>query len=664
MELWIIILLITVFNSITLGIIGYFIYRYYKNQPSIVQPQLQQMPSQQRPTQRKRSRSSPSAHSSMPGSSHHISNRNHPTLQSLKSPYPTPPMPPPIIYDDEEDEDWLDDEDWDDLDDKDEDEMILKPIQHLVQGSIEGEDEIDWNSISGNINGNKYYQDQIPKYQKEYSTPKLFGDYTVNGVLKVGGFGKIYYGNDDSGKPVILKRPVYKKEDEFKKKGFSDREIHRMMKRDKNTSDEMFSREIRFMKTFSKKRWKEFVEFYDCFEDNGKKYLVMEYIKGDTLADYVKKKENLSNEEIIEIMESICSALENIHMINLVHRDLKPENLMVSVNNKIRWFDFGSIKEYNPSGHGTRIYTAGWAPPEQQEGTPVKYHLDIYPLGLILYFLLTGGINPTGIDYDSYNPQDMYDVMDCELEEVHPKFKKIIKKATMINYSQRYQNATEFKEALLRKDEKEITCSVCGEKNPFFHPQCSGCGHVFDRCPNCFIPILKPDVELCTNCNEPLRKCPNPECGEMLTSVDSDHCMACGKKIKACPQCATKIACVPQICPNCDTRLNRCPYCRDIIEANVVCCTSCNRDIRICSNCLAMMRSDKTFCRKCGTKNHSCSCGHGIPITPDRKDKGITFCSSCGLKYHICSKSPKKENDIIIVRNGKKFCIFCGQSLL
>jgi serine/threonine protein kinase len=125
---------------------------------------------------------------------------------------------------------------------------------------------------------------------------------------------------------------------------------------------------------------------------DGMPYYVMDYIEGLPLDDYCDQNK-LSTTGRIKLFQKICEAVDYLHSHRVVHRDLKPANILVSNDGTPKLLDFGIAKQQgNPelTAAQDRLLTPGYASPEQITGAPVTPSSDIYTLGVILYFLLTG----------------------------------------------------------------------------------------------------------------------------------------------------------------------------------------------------------------------------------------------------------------------------------
>jgi serine/threonine-protein kinase len=139
-------------------------------------------------------------------------------------------------------------------------------------------------------------------------------------------------------------------------------------------------------------------QLYAYFSEEGKFYLVQEFIEGVTLAAYWEKEGNLHREEVRQILIKLLPVLEYVHSRNIIHRDLKPENIILRTVDRLPiLIDFGAVKEAmatsvntnSSSMYSAAIGTPGYMSSEQAAGRPV-YSSDLYSLGLTAIFLLTG----------------------------------------------------------------------------------------------------------------------------------------------------------------------------------------------------------------------------------------------------------------------------------
>ena len=142
------------------------------------------------------------------------------------------------------------------------------------------------------------------------------------------------------------------------------------------------------------------VKYYKHYEENDKIYIIMEYLEGGTLKQYINEEKNKINEDICRIIiKQILEALSYLHYTcDICHRDIKPENIMFKYNNdpnSVKLIDFGlssdSFEKKNYLDNcGTLIYMA----PEQISNKTYSKSVDIWSVGIILYMLLNNGKNP------------------------------------------------------------------------------------------------------------------------------------------------------------------------------------------------------------------------------------------------------------------------------
>jgi serine/threonine-protein kinase len=135
------------------------------------------------------------------------------------------------------------------------------------------------------------------------------------------------------------------------------------------------------------------VRVYDVGEDEGRPFIAMEYVEGETLADLVARRGPLPAAEAATLGVQACAGLAAAHAAGLVHRDVKPQNLLLRTDGVLKLGDFGIAVGHDGTRltlAGTVLGTAGYLAPEQARGEQVTAAADIYALGAVLYELLTG----------------------------------------------------------------------------------------------------------------------------------------------------------------------------------------------------------------------------------------------------------------------------------
>ncbi len=146
------------------------------------------------------------------------------------------------------------------------------------------------------------------------------------------------------------------------------------------------------------------VHVHDMFEENSTVYYVMDFVKGESLSDYMSRQGHpLTEEQTLYILDQLLDGLEEVHSKQIWHLDLKPDNVMIDREGNVVIIDFGASKQVGQSGRYTGTsnilcYTPGYAPTEQvnQNMDAIGPWTDIYALGATLYNLLTG-IDPVTV---------------------------------------------------------------------------------------------------------------------------------------------------------------------------------------------------------------------------------------------------------------------------
>ena len=134
------------------------------------------------------------------------------------------------------------------------------------------------------------------------------------------------------------------------------------------------------------------VDIYDVAFTGKNKYLVMEYIDGITLREYMKRNGPLGLEKSLDFISQILSALQHAHEKGVVHRDIKPQNIMVQAGDKLKVTDFGiaQISDTKQTNSGVAMGTVYYISPEQASGKTTTFSSDIYSVGIMLYEMATG----------------------------------------------------------------------------------------------------------------------------------------------------------------------------------------------------------------------------------------------------------------------------------
>ncbi len=166
------------------------------------------------------------------------------------------------------------------------------------------------------------------------------------------------------------------------------------------------------------------VDVYDFDHDGSVYFMVLEYLRGETLQQRLRRLNEADRlmplEEVIGIQSQICEAVDYAHQMGVIHRDLKPANVMISPEGKAVLMDFGIVKIVGEQQHtatGTVLGTARYMSPEQIRGDAVDRRSDIYSLGVVLYEMLSGR--------PPFDAESAMTVMRMHLEEPVPDIRDI-----------------------------------------------------------------------------------------------------------------------------------------------------------------------------------------------------------------------------------------------
>nr|WP_044089540.1 Stk1 family PASTA domain-containing Ser/Thr kinase [Bifidobacterium reuteri] len=186
-------------------------------------------------------------------------------------------------------------------------------------------------------------------------------------------------------------------------------------------------------------------------------YIVMEYVKGQTLRDIIKVNGALSQRDCEQVMLGVLSALDYSHRMGIIHRDIKPGNIMISEQGVVKVMDFGIARALDDSAATMTqsqgvVGTAQYLSPEQARGETVDMRSDLYSAGCVLYEMLTGRPPFTGDSAVAIAYQHVSEVATPPSAIVPglPKmWDSIVAKAMAKDRQNRYATAAEFKNDIL-----------------------------------------------------------------------------------------------------------------------------------------------------------------------------------------------------------------------
>jgi len=199
------------------------------------------------------------------------------------------------------------------------------------------------------------------------------------------------------------------------------------------------------------------VSVFDTGSDDGVHYIVMEYVEGRTLAEFLAGGGRILPDRAIDIAMDVCQALEAAHARGVIHRDIKPGNIMLNPRGEVKVTDFGIARVTTTADTVAQtaaiLGTASYLSPEQAQGQPVDARSDLYSLGCVVYEMVTGrppflGDSPVAVASKQVLEQP---VPPSKLNsDVTPDLDAVILRALAKNPANRYQSAEEMRADLER----------------------------------------------------------------------------------------------------------------------------------------------------------------------------------------------------------------------
>ncbi|MDD2181675.1 MAG: Stk1 family PASTA domain-containing Ser/Thr kinase [Bacilli bacterium] len=191
------------------------------------------------------------------------------------------------------------------------------------------------------------------------------------------------------------------------------------------------------------------VEMYDVGEDDGKYFIVMEYIDGRTLKSLIKKRGALTVEEVVDIMLQLVSGIIHAHNGYIIHRDIKPQNVLILDDGRLKITDFGIAMALNSNELTQTNSVMGsvhYLPPEQANGNGATIKSDIYSLGILMYELLIGKIPFRGENAVEIAIKQMKEQIPSVCKQnpdIPQSLENIVLKSCAKNPKNRYDNVSE-----------------------------------------------------------------------------------------------------------------------------------------------------------------------------------------------------------------------------
>ncbi len=268
-------------------------------------------------------------------------------------------------------------------------------------------------------------------------SPFCVGPYLVRGVIGSGAMGVVYLAHDPAiDRPVAIKT------------------IHRRLL---DSSDDDPSVAARFRveaKAAGRLTHRNIVSVYQFGEENDCAYIVMEYVAGRNLRDYIQAPRKLEVSHVLCLMLQLLDGLHYAHERGIVHRDVKPANLLIADDGRLKITDFGIARteSSNLTRGSSVIGSPGYIAPEQYTDRDVDRRVDVFSAGVLLYQMLSGATPFSGTDeaimykivYEPHKPLNKV-MNDAALEP----FDAVLDRALAKDPAQRFSSAMAMRTALM-----------------------------------------------------------------------------------------------------------------------------------------------------------------------------------------------------------------------
>lgn len=296
------------------------------------------------------------------------------------------------------------------------------------------------------------YVEGTPPVQPHCLTPgTILGNHFIVGtVIGFGGFGITYKCYDTTLGIIVAAKEFYPTGLVNRSPGETKVGLLSGERREQyNAQLKRFFMEAQSVAQFGKA--KDIVNIYDYFEENKTAYIIMEYIDGILLKDYLEKQGAMPAEVALGVIMPVIEGVKKIHSKGIIHRDISPDNIFITDENSIKIFDFGAA-QLNSSKEGMageKVIKVGYSAPEQyRDKSRQGFYTDIYSVGAILYQMLTGRKPIESTE------RERRDKLKSPLElgvKVNSNVDRAVMEAMAVQPELRYQNIQQFEEALRNK---------------------------------------------------------------------------------------------------------------------------------------------------------------------------------------------------------------------
>lgn len=266
-----------------------------------------------------------------------------------------------------------------------------------------------------------------------FNGKRISGRYKIIEVIGGGGMANVYLAKD-----MILDREVAIK----------------MLRLDFANEEEFIKRFQREAQSATSLAHPNIVSIFDVGEEDDIYYIVMEYVNGMTLKQYIQKHSPISIDKAIDIMSQLTSAISHAHQNHIVHRDIKPQNILIDHDGTVKITDFGiamALSATSITQTNSVLGSVHYLSPEQARGGMATRKSDIYSLGIVMFELLSGRLPFSGesaVSIALKHLQSETPSLRRWNQDIPQSVENIVLKSTAKDPFQRYDSVEEIEEEL------------------------------------------------------------------------------------------------------------------------------------------------------------------------------------------------------------------------
>jgi serine/threonine protein kinase len=333
------------------------------------------------------------------------------------------------------------------------------------------------------------------------------------------------------------------------------------------------------------------VTVHDAGEDQGRLYIIMEYVGGGTLKQRMARSMPLS--EITRVIHEVASALSYAASMGIIHRDVKPVNVLMDTSGRAVLSDFGIAKVLATSAaltqSGAGVGTPEYMSPEQCRGGSVDARSDIYALGVMLYEMLTGHTPFEADNYTALAHSHIYEPVPPPSQRnprISPAVQAVVMKALEKDPTQRFQTATDMAITLEQAVAAQAPVGPLTGRQPMPAARVTGMPQPQPQRQQASLPL----PVICPRCRQP-------------NAPMQRFCSACGWQLAPAP---------PTVAPQ--------QYQHPQPTGSYVTCPACH----------AMNQAINRFCTTCGQSLLVGVAGLHCRVCGKTNPAGTRFCTACG----------------------------------